>query len=74
MSFDEIVRLTLAVDAGPEADQEELDRLTRQLMSEIRELDLEWAELAHEGNSPEGTKSCRGTHNWRYGDRRFADW
>ena len=37
-----------------DADQEELDRLTRQLLSEIGELDIEKAELARGGDLPEG--------------------
>jgi hypothetical protein len=39
-----------------DADQEELDRLTRQLLSEIGDLDIEKAELARGGDLPEGAK------------------
>jgi hypothetical protein len=52
-----LIPLTLVVDAGEEADDEELDRLTRQLLSEIRELDIESAELARERYLPQGAKS-----------------
>ncbi len=42
---DNAVQLALHIDAGSQADQEYLDRLTRQLLVEIRELDVETAEL-----------------------------
>jgi len=39
------------------ATDEELDRMTRQLLSELRELNVESAELAKGGMAPQGTKS-----------------
>lgn len=51
-------QLLLQVSAGPDADPEELDRATRNLRNELRELDVESAELVREGESPEGAKSA----------------
>ena len=51
-----VVPLKLLVDAGEDADPEELDRLTRQLLAEIRDLDID-AELARGAPLPEGTLS-----------------
>ena len=39
-----------------DATDEELDRMTRQLLSELRELDVESAELAKDGPAPDGSK------------------
>lgn len=39
-----------------DATDEELDRLTRQLLSEIKETDVETAELGKSGVIPDGTK------------------
>lgn len=39
-----------------DATDEELDRFTRQLLSEIRELDVETAELTHGDAAPQGSK------------------
>jgi len=36
---------------------EDIDNMTRQLLSELRELDVESAELAKGGRAPDGTKS-----------------
>jgi len=36
---------------------EDIDRMTRQLLSELRESDVDSAELVREGNAPRGTKS-----------------
>jgi hypothetical protein len=38
------------------ATDEELDRMTRQLLSELRELDVESAELTRSGTAPQGSK------------------
>jgi len=40
----------------PDATEEELDRMTRQLLSELRELDVESAELEKSGPAPDGSK------------------
>ncbi len=40
-----------------DGDNEDLDRLTRQLRHDIRELDVERADLVSGGAPPEGTKS-----------------
>ena len=37
--------------------EEDIDRMTRQLLSELRELDVESAELAKGDSAPSGTKS-----------------
>jgi hypothetical protein len=50
-------RLTLHLDAGTEADAEELDRLTRQLRDEIRDLEVESVELVRGETPPGGAKS-----------------
>lgn len=39
-----------------DATDEELDRMTRQLLSELRELDVESAKLLKSGPAPEGSK------------------
>jgi hypothetical protein len=41
-----------------DATEEEIDRMTRQLLSELRETNVESAELARGGNAPRGTKSA----------------
>ena len=41
-----------------DATEEELDRMTRQLLSELRELNVESAELAKGDSAPSGTKSA----------------
>lgn len=42
--------------SATDATDEELDRMTRQLLSELRELDVDSAELAKGGLAPEGSK------------------
>ena len=54
----EVVHLNLRLDTAHDADAEELDRLTRQLLGEIRELEVESAELVTAGAAPEGTRSA----------------
>src|SRR5262245_9623931 len=41
-----------------DATDEELDRSTRQLLADLRELDVESAELTKRGSAPTGTKSA----------------
>jgi hypothetical protein len=43
--------------SASDATEEDIDRMTRQLLSELRETDVESAELARGGNAPAGTKS-----------------
>ncbi len=40
-----------------DTSQEELDTLTRQLLFELRDQDIELVELAGNGNAPKGTKA-----------------
>jgi len=55
----EVARLTLRVDAGADADDEELDRVTRQLRDELRDLDgVEPVKPVEAGAVPEGAKSA----------------
>jgi hypothetical protein len=42
--------------SAADATEEEIDRMTRQLLSELRELDVESAELAIGGPAPKGSK------------------
>ena len=51
------LNLTLLINTGAEDDAEELDRLTRQLRTEIQELDVESVEFVTSGEAPEGVKS-----------------
>ena len=52
----EPIRLTLEIQAGPDATPEEVDELTRQLLSELRQMDVDSAELLSAGSAPEGAK------------------
>ena len=52
------LHLTLQVDAGPDTLPDELDALARQLLDELRDTNVEAAELASAGASPAGTKSA----------------
>ncbi len=54
---DRETRLVLNIDAGPEADAEELAELTRQLREDLLHLDVETVDLAHAGEAPTGTKA-----------------
>jgi len=49
------VELNLEIVA-PEATEEELDSATRQLLSELRELNIESAELSKDDPAPDGSK------------------
>jgi hypothetical protein len=42
--------------SSTDATDEELDRMTRQLLSKLRELDVESAELEKSGPAPDGSK------------------
>ena len=54
----EVTRFTLHVDAGADADDEELDRVTRQLREELGDLDgVEPVKPVEAGTVPEGAKS-----------------
>ena len=50
------MQASLAINAGPEADAKELERLTRQLREELLELDLESVDLLRGGKAPEKAK------------------
>jgi hypothetical protein len=51
------INLTFQLKSGENVDPEELDRETRELLSEIREMDIESAELVKAGELPEGAKA-----------------
>lgn len=55
MNNPEITQLNIEVSAN-DATEEDIDRMTRQLLSELRELDVESAELAKGGPAPAGSK------------------
>lgn len=50
--------LLLQVNVGDDADAEERDYLTRQLLTEVRDLDVESADLVSGGDVPEGAKAA----------------
>jgi hypothetical protein len=49
--------LTLRVDAGADAEAQELDRLARELRHELEELDVRSATLAVAAAAPEGARA-----------------
>jgi Effector Associated Constant Component 1 len=49
-------RLLLTVHAPVDADLEELDRASRRLLAELRELDLDWTTLRESTMPPQGSK------------------
>lgn len=55
MNENDKVELNLEIVAA-DATDEELDRLARQLLSELRELNVETVELAKNGPAPNGSK------------------
>jgi hypothetical protein len=55
MNENDKVELTLEV-AAADATEEELDGITRQLLSELRELNVESADLAKGESAPSGSK------------------
>jgi hypothetical protein len=54
------ITLTFHLNTGKEDDDEAVDHMTRQLLSEIQELDVESAQLVKDSAAPEGTKSAEG--------------
>jgi hypothetical protein len=54
---DERAALTIHLAAGPDADPEELDELTRRLRLELLELDVHSVELARAGEVPPGARA-----------------
>ena len=59
MAADNPIELVLQIDPGPDSDPGELDELTRQLLSELRDLSaVEDARLATGGPAPAGAKSA----------------
>jgi|RhiMetdeSRZDD1v2_1073273.scaffolds.fasta_scaffold06213_10 TIR domain-containing protein len=56
MNRPELAELHIEVSAS-DATEEDLDRMTRQLLSELRETDVESAVLSKGGDAPQGTKS-----------------
>jgi hypothetical protein len=56
MDNPELTQLRIEVSAS-DATEEDIDWMTRQLLSELRETDVESAELAKGGDAPRGTKS-----------------
>jgi hypothetical protein len=51
-----LTKLTLEISAK-DATTDEVDQITRQLLSELRELDVESAQLVQDGRAPSGTKA-----------------
>jgi hypothetical protein len=56
MGIPELSELNIEVSAN-DTTEEDIDRMTRQLLSELREMDVEWAELTKGGSAPDGTKA-----------------
>ena len=56
MSAEPVSELTIQI-LSDGATEEEIDGMTRQLLSELRGMDVERAELARGGPAPEGTKA-----------------
>jgi len=56
MSTADITELQLEISAE-DASTEDIDHMARQLLSELRETEVESAELAHGGPAPTGTKA-----------------
>ncbi len=55
MEPQELSELKLEISAN-DATEEDIDRMTRELLSELREMDVERVELARGGAAPSGTK------------------
>ena len=53
---DQATQLRLTIDAGPDADERELEALTLQLKDELIDLDVESVDLARAGEIPERAK------------------
>ena len=58
MTSESPIHLTLQLNAGKDDDPEVLDRQARQLLAEIRDLDVEDARLVKGGPAPQGAKSA----------------
>ena len=56
MDNPDLTQLNIEISAS-DATEEDIDRMTRQLLSELRETDVESAELAKGGEAPHGSKS-----------------
>jgi hypothetical protein len=56
MDNPELTNLNIEISAS-DATEEDIDQMTRQLLSELRDTDVESAELAKGGPAPAGTKS-----------------
>jgi hypothetical protein len=56
MDNPDLTQLNIEI-AASDATEEDIDRMTRQLLSELREMDVESAELTKGGPAPHGTKS-----------------
>ena len=55
MNDRDLTHLNIEISAS-DATEEDIDRMTRQLLSELRDLDVESADLAKGGATPEGSK------------------
>jgi len=55
MDSPDLTQLNIEISAS-DATEEDIDRMTRQLLSELREMDIESAELAKGGPAPAGSK------------------
>lgn len=55
MATDDSINLEIEISAD-DVTEEELDRLTRNLLAELRESDVESVQLVSDGQSPEGSK------------------
>lgn len=56
MGTPELSELSIEVLSNGAAE-EDIDQMTRQLLSELKDMDVEWAELAKSGAAPEGSKA-----------------
>jgi hypothetical protein len=51
------LQVILQISSSPELGSDELDQLTRQLLGELQEVEIESASLIKEDETPEGAKS-----------------
>lgn len=56
MDISKLIQLNLEVSAS-DASVDDIDQMTRQLVTELRGMDVESVELAKGGRAPDGTKS-----------------
>ena len=56
MDSDELSELNIQVQAN-DATEEDVDRMTRELLAELRDMDVERVELTRGASAPTGTKS-----------------